>query len=389
MAVTTIDDTKTPRLARSSLRISALLLTAVTALIVLFFGWKKPTNNWDLIGYVATAYSADGYRGADLNKMTYDSVRNAVDANTFAQLTQGDYRETVFRDPTSLAQQLPFYRIRVLYVGLIRMIHALGLNYPESTYAISAVFAALSVVLLALVAHNIGAPIAAVPLVVAFTGFVDIARLSTPDAMACFFSMLTIYMLIRRNMWAFLLAALLPLIRTDLLLLSLLVLGHAFLFGQRKFALASMMMACLLYLLTVKMNHAYGWLTLFNTSLIHKTAYPATLLPSHALDDYLRPYASTIYNFTMHPHFVIYSLAIWLLISNGARALRIERRLISAVFVIPMAFVAAHLLLFPADTYRFFVFAASLVAIGLIGQMMPPRAKDEPARATYSSRPPN
>ncbi|RDS82629.1 hypothetical protein [Dyella psychrodurans] len=369
MTVATIGETKPARLTRSSIRAPGLILATITALVVLFFGLKKPTNNWDIVGYVAVALNADGYRGADLNKATYDSVRSEVSASTFDQLTQGEYRETVYRDPSSLAQQLPFYRIRVVYVGLIRTVHAMGWDYPTSTYIVSAVSAALSVLLLALLARRTGAPVAAVPLVVAFAGFVDIARLSTPDAMACFFSLLTIYALIRRSMWVLVIAALLPLVRTDLLLLSLLVLGHTYVFGQRKYALASAVVACVVYGLVERMNGAYGWLTLFNTSLIHKTAYPATLVPSHAIGDYLRPYAFMAYDFAMHPHFVIYSLALWFLMRGGTRTLPADKRLLGAVFVIPMAFVAAHLLLFPADTYRFFVFAASLVAIGLIGQM--------------------
>jgi len=351
------------------MRMPALILTVIVTLIVLTFGLKKPSYNWDMIGYVAVALSADGYHGIDLNKATYDSVRNEVSPGTFDQLTQGDYRETVFRDPTSLAQQLPFYRIRVLYVGAVRMVHAMGFSYPRSTYVVSAVFAAMSVVLLAFVTHEIGAPAIAVPLVVAFSGLIDVARLSTPDAMACFFALLTIHALIRESTLVFFLAALLPLVRTDLLLLSLLVLGHSVVFGQRKYAVASMVAACMSYWLAVRMNGAYGWLTLFNTSLIHKTAYPATLVPSHAIGDYLRPYASMAYDFTMHPHFVIYSLAIWFLTRERTMALSADMRLLSAISIVPMAFVVIHLLLFPAMTYRFFVFTAALVALGLISQM--------------------
>lgn len=351
------------------MRMSALILTAIVAVIVLTLGLKKPSYNWDMIGYVAVALSADGYHGADLSKATYDSVRNQVSASTFAQLTQGDYRETVFRDPSSLAQQLPFYRIRVLYVRAVRMVHAMGFDYPKSTYIVSAVFAALSVGLLAFIAHEIGAPVTAVPLVVAFSGFIDVARLSTPDAMACFCSLLTIHALIEDSMLVFFLAALLPLVRTDLLLLSLLVLGHSAVFGQRKLAVASMVAACMVYWLVARLNGAYEWLTLFNTSLNHKAAYPATLIPSHAISAYLRPYASMAYDFTMHPHFVIYSLAIWFLTRKRTTALSADMRLLSAIFIIPMAFVAIHLLLFPAMTYRFFVFATALVALGLISQM--------------------
>ncbi|GLQ49971.1 hypothetical protein GCM10010872_14200 [Dyella flava] len=351
------------------MRVRDMILTAVVALIVLTLGLKKPSYNWDMIGYVAVAFSAEGYHGVDLNKATYDSVRSEVNASTFDQWVQGDYRETVYRDPSSLAQQLPFYRIRVLYVGLVRMVHAIGFGYPRSTYVVSAAFAALSVVLLALVGREIGAPVAAVPLVVAFSGFIDVAGLSTPDALACFCCLLTIHALVRESMLVFVVAALLPLVRTDLLLLSMLVCAHAFIFGKRTCALASMLVACMLYGLVVRINGAYGWLTLFNTSLIHKTAYPAALVPSHRLGDYLRPYVSLAYDFTMQPHFVIFALAIWFLLRHGTRTLSSDMHRLSAVFVVPMAFVALHLLLFPAITYRFFVFAASVVAIGLIGQM--------------------
>lgn len=379
MPAAAIDETKIRRLTKPRMRVRELILVTTMALIVLAFGVKKPSYNWDMIGYVAAALSAEGYQGASLNKATYDSVRSEVGPNTFDQLTQDDYRETVFRDPASLAQQLPFYRIRPLYVGLIRVVHAMGLEYPKSTYVVSAIFAALSVVLLAFVAREIGAPVIAVALVVLFSGFIDIARLSTPDAMACFFALLTIYALIKGSTLVFFLAAVLPLVRTDFLLLSLLVLGHSFIFGQRKYAITSMTAACVLYGLVARMNGAYGWLTLFNTSLIHKTAYPAALIPSHAIGDYLRPYASMAYDFTMHPHFVIYSLALWFLMRNKTRPPSADWRLLSAVFIIPMAFVAIHLLLFPAMTYRFFVFAASAVAIGLIGQMQQgytPRSKN-------------
>lgn len=371
MSVATINEAKAVHGEGSLLRMRDVILTSVVALVVLAFGWKQPAYNWDIIGYVAAALHADGYRGADLNKATYDSLRGKVSADTFDQLIQGDYRQTVYRDPASLAQQLPFYRIRVLYVGLLRAVHRTGVGYPKATYRVSAVFAALSVVWLALLANEIGAPIIAVPLVVAFSGFADAASLSTPDAMACFFSLLTIYLLIRGSAFAFVIAALLPLVRTDFLLLSLLVSGHAFITGQRKYALGSMVVACVLYEWIVKAKHAYGWLALFNTSLIHKTAYPATLVPSHVFGDYLKPYTLLLSDFVMRPHFAVFCVAMVFLIKGGGRALLANMRVFGPVFIIPMAFTIAHLLLFPSITYRYFVFAVSVVAIGLIAQMKP------------------
>ena len=123
-------------------------------------------------------------------------IKKEVSNKKFSLFVSGEYRETVFRDPSSLEQQLPFYSIRIAYIELIRLLKNLGLSYTKSTYVISAVFASLAVLILGLVMSETAVPIAMLPIVVAVTGYTEVARLSTPDAMACFFSLLGLYSLI-------------------------------------------------------------------------------------------------------------------------------------------------------------------------------------------------
>jgi hypothetical protein len=365
---------------RTRLDARAWILTATVALCVLLLGLKKPYDNWDMIGYVAAALSAEGYHGAELNAATYDSVQRAVSATTFAQLTQqGDYRQTVYRDPVSLQQQLPFYRIRILYVGLMRALHAAGVNLARSTYIVSAIFAALSVVVLAFVGLEAETPIAALPLVVAFSGLLDITRLSTPDAMACFFALLSMYALIRESRFVLIIAACLSLVRTEFLLLSLLIFAHAFIYGRRKQALMAAAASCALYWLANKSSGDYGWLLLYNFSLIHKTPYPAQLIPSHDLADYLRPYPAIAYDLITQPLFVVSAMALAALIMRKHQRSATEWRLSTAIYVIPIAFAALHLALFPEITYRFFAFVTAMVAMGLLGKIparVPERQRD-------------
>jgi hypothetical protein len=344
------------------------MLTAFVALCVLALGVKKPYDNWDMIGYVAAALSADGHRGADLNTATYEAVKSEVGAATFAQLVQqGDYRQTVYRDPLSLQQQLPFYRHRILYVGVIRTMHAAGINVARSTYIASAVFAALSVVVLALVGRETGAPIGVLPLVVVFSGLLDVARLSTPDAMACCVALLSVYALMRESALVFVVAAMLPLVRTEFLLLALLIFAHAFVFGRRRPALVAAAVACALYGFAAKTSGDYGWLALFNFSLIHKTAYPAQLVMSHNLVDYLRPYVLMAYDLPAQPLFVLCGLAIAVLLMRGRDQSAAEWRFSSAIYVIPIAFAVMHVMLFPEITYRFFAFVTAVLPMGLLG----------------------
>ncbi len=171
------------------------------------------------------AISKDGYRGSDLTRKTYDEIRKEVRSKTFSQLTTGKYRETVFADPSSLEQQIPFYSVRVGYIELIRLLKNIGLSYAKSTYVISAIFASLSVLMLGLIILKTGVPMGMLPVVIAVAGYTELAALSTPDAMACFFSLLAIYSLMTGGRLVFLIAALLPLIRTDFIVLSGLLMG--------------------------------------------------------------------------------------------------------------------------------------------------------------------
>ena len=342
-----------------------LALTLLTALAVLAIGLKHPYNNWDEIGYVAVALSTEGHHGASLNEATYSSLRNAVDTATFDQLIQGDYRATVFHDPTSLQQQLPFYSIRVLYIQSLKVVHALGFDYPEATHVVSATFAALSVLLLGALCVRLRAPIASLPFIVLACGLLDIARLSTPDAMACFFSLWTVYALIKKSPMVFILAALLPLVRTDALILSLLVLAYTFVSGRKAMSAVSAIAAGALYLFATLSNGGYGWLTLFNMSFINKTPYPATLISSHVLGDYVRPYISMGGHFILHPDFVIFGLALARLLLKRARGTVDDT---APMITLCLSFVAIHMLLFPADSYRFFVFAAAASLTVLVAE---------------------
>lgn len=355
----------------SSVSVLGIALTVATALTVLLFGLKKPYDNWDMVGYVAVALNAEGLQGAQLNEATYDAIRRDVDAATFDQLSQADsYRTTVFRDPASLAQQLPFYSIRVLYMRTLEAVRHMGADYPRVCAIVSATFATLSVLLLALLCRRVDVPLIAIPLVVAIAGFIELARLATPDAMACFFALWAIYCLIQNSATVFVVAVVLPLVRTDFVLLSGLILACTYFSGKKVPSVAAVLLAAMFYVLDVTMNHGYSWTTLFNTSLISKTAYPATLVPSHAIGDYIRPYVSMAYGITMHPHFVIYGLAIaWMLMRPSITRGKHDD-LFYPMYVVPLSFVVLHLALFPANSYRYFVFAAALVALWLLAGLM-------------------
>jgi hypothetical protein len=231
---------------------------------------------------------------------------------------------------------------------------------------ISACFAALSVLVLGLIMLRTPVPMAMLPVIVAVTGYTDLARLSTPDAMACFFSLVGIHSLMAKGRVVFLVAAILPLIRTDFILLSGLLMGYAYLQGQRLFALLFLLNAASFYVLVTKLNGSYGYLILFNFSFISSPIpYPADMVISTRLGDYLAPYWSLFNSLIFYSHSVIYIVALYLF---WQQRWQLERQVeFYGLFAVPFIFTALHLALFPSDHYRFFTFSASLILVWTLG----------------------
>ena len=364
------------------MKLYRILIIIATSIFVFAAGMTRPTYNWDMIGYVAAAYHKDGFRGDELSSLTYGNIRKEVDKDAYKSLAEGTFRQAVLSDSSSLEQQIPFYSIRVIYVGGMRLLSMAGINYAEATYLISAFFAALSVLVLGLIALRVRAPIILFPLVVAITGYLLVARLSTPDSMACFFSLLAIFFLMYGSKAALVISALLPVIRTDFIILSLLLTAVSMWRGGRLLPILSISAAAGLYVLINKVNHNYGWLAIFNYTFISMSPYPAEMVVSDRPIDYIRPYYGALASALHDPSFLVYFLSACMFYFKVIRM-----NFPQELFFIPFTFVIVHVAVFPAYVERFFVFAASLMLLGILsssqsrwqsqGQVAQARVRDE------------
>jgi hypothetical protein len=296
-------------------------------------------------------------------------VRAEVSSEKFKDLVSAGYREDVYHDPKALEQQIPFYSIKVGYVAMIRLLGRIGVAYSKSTYIISSLFSALSIFILAILVAKARVSIVALPMIVLPTGLLDLARLSTPDSIACFVGLLSLLtLLVGRSNWSLLLAAVMPLARTDFILLSCLVVGYALYQGIRLPAIISSSISFLSYL-TITNTHAnYSWITLFNFTFIGGlTPYPADLVVSQDITQYLRPYLTAATHTMFHLHFPIFMAATYALFQN-LRNLSNQHEVV-VLAILPMLFVVLHLVLYPAYYHRFFVFAAAVVFVWLLSQI--------------------
>jgi hypothetical protein len=338
------------------------IVIIATALLVIFIGVTRPNNNWDIIGYVAAAFKQDGYNGVELKTRTYDSIRAEVSRDIFHGLTaSSEYVKTVYEDPVALEQQLPFYSIRVVYVEMLRGLHKIfGISYPRGTHLISSIFSSLSVLILGMFFLRLNLPILFFPLVVVSTGFISIARFSTPDAIACFFSLSALWYLTfySQKKMLYIISAFLPLIRTDFIILSFLLMAYIFNSKNKIWPLASILISIACYLLVNKLSNNYGWLTIFNFTLIELTPYPVNLEPTTEIYMYIRAYILGILQLVTNQHFIIYIFGFYL-IWLKRESIKIDSQNYALCYIL-ILFVIIHMILFPAYFDRFFVFAAAL-----------------------------
>ncbi len=354
--------------------------------LLVAFGWyvlsegiQRPYFNWDVVGYVASAYAAEGLRGAQLSQATYQDLRKATDPATFYQLAQVDaprgYRYTVYKDPRSLQQQLPFYRIRVLYVWLMGLLHRQGISFSRATCLISAICAAASLGMTGMLARAAGLDLLWTPFIGLGAGLDMLARLSTPDALACFAMLLCAWLFLRGRRERYLLAMILPAVRTDLLILSVLMLCHDFWFDWKAAALAALASSLAVFVAVDAVARNYGWLTLFNFQMMGITPYPASLRIDSSIADYVRVYQRAALGWLRSLQGLPFVLALRLLFVALPQP-GLKSRMVALVAMFS-AYALLHYALFPLGELRFFTPSIIIVLLGVLAALAPPRTGQE------------
>ena len=101
----------------------------------------------------------------------------------------------------------------------------------------------------------------------------------------------------------------------------------------------------------------YGWLTIFNFTLIGIDPYPENIIISNNFMDYIKPYIRAAWGIANNLHGLIYllSFTIW---TYSAKTNGINKSNRDLGFIVCLIFVVLHMLAFPVYMDRFFTFAA-------------------------------
>lgn len=325
---------------------------------------RRPYLNWDMIGYVASAFSYETDDPRELHKDVYERLRLTVPQASYRDLTTGHLREILATDPQSLQQHLPFYQIRVVYVLAIAGMRKLGMNPFVVSYALSTLSATLAIVLLVYMPPGKRHPAyqLLVPAVAVASGFSSLAKYSTPDALAVLSTYFCYFLALRRQKLLLLMLPFSVLVRTDSILLA--PLFATYLWQERVFNRRLVAGSALLCLsLYVAVNYCfgnYGWSTVFDYTLSHKSTHPADFPHVVTVASYLAAFKVGVRATVSNSLLLIYVVMTF---ASTVRLLpRVWRRQITAstssgvLFVLLSSFVyvVLHFLLFPVDWTRFF-----------------------------------
>lgn len=367
------------------------------AIFVLYYSIANPCyywdggHLWDVIGYVASAYELIGLSGEALRNTTYEDVRNAVPSNTFSVLTDENniYRSTIYKDASALQQNLPFYKIRYVYVWLTYAIGQWTGSFSQATVIVSAISGFFIVLTSGLLFWNTRSVIAflSVPPAVVFLGeLLTLASLSQPDAIAALASIfLCVLILARKHKAAVILIALLPLFRTDFVIFALAAGFILFLRDNSRLAALSASLALLTYFTVNHFAENHGYAVIFNFTLIDRniSPYPLQMPISDDVRDYVEAYIRGIWRLIYTPEIYLYPVITIVVIFFTSAQNRCRNRFFS-IYLACLFFVIVHFLLFPAAFLRHYFLLpwASIMYLAEAFVLYLHPVQDEETRAT-------
>lgn len=357
-----------------------LFVTVPFLVLFSYLSLSEPTLNWDIIPYVANAMQyVSGLSIAEIQQSIYSSLRSGIPAEDMARLLNTPSRVALSTDPVAFGQTLEFfYDVRLVYIGILAVLIELGMNPFFATYFISTVCSVASVLLLSRLIP-VKLPLGmcfALPFVVLACGLLNVARLSSPDALATLVTIVMYWLLIRNKM--VLLLLLIPFtifVRTDLILLMPIFLGYLFFFNRigRPLIICCAVVSMLAYfVLNNVMFDSDPWTSLIGYNYGPKPTHPADYSFPVTIASYFSYVVIGLKSFSYNPLFFIFcALSVTgIFIFGSAFFFNPNRRAVSRqhsdllfLFVSCVAYVIVHFIMFPVTWIRFFAAQYTLVAV--------------------------
>ena len=351
---------------------------AALAVVLISIGWLivdttiNPRDQWDMLGYAASAASLESDDPNTVHAIVYDEFKGYATPESIHDLTESSqYRIVMHTDAEAFWQQIPYYKIRVIFIFLLMVLSKAGLGMFSAMHLLNVIFFSAGFLLIySALRHRVHSLFWIVSPLIAYRFGQDLEtfRAIGVDSFAFFWVALTSVGFLRKSRWLFPALALSVLVRTDLIIHVLIVFtAVCWLEHDRE----TLKRACLYFLVTlllyVGVNHwagNYGWSTVFYFAFVsNMTATHPEIYSNYSVElkDLISAYLSIKW---ISPWFliafgcgvlslVLYQLVRYLEKTNDEFSESTKRFVL--IGGISVAYVILHYLLFPALHIRFFI----------------------------------
>jgi hypothetical protein len=327
--------------------------------------WTNPYYNWDSLPYSALV-QVNSSDPVTLHRAAY----GLIDAEAPEQISREfhsperypNYRGDMAGNPWHFAEQLPLYSVKTFYILVLKAVHSLGPSTLTAMRMVSLLsYAILGVVLFLWMRRWAGSLLAAVGtcFVLSTAEFLGTGAETTPDAFFAALSLLALYLIFaeKKIFPALCLLAVLPLIRSDGLVLLALVLAYliwrspGFRFRD---AGGIMTAELLVYFVTGRLAGGYGYEKLLYHSFVRRQLAPAESVVHLSLGEYFHALYIFVLGTLATPRPIYFLLGLTSFKNSlGEASLR-------HLTWLALAFTVIHILAFPLPDSRFLVLPFAL-----------------------------
>lgn len=364
----------------------ALAVTLAFSLSCLIIALLNPIDNWDMLGYAASVKSLYGMDAATIHASVYADYKAYASTLSFTQLTtDSSYRQVMYQDVDAFNQQIPYYKIRIVFVLLLAAISAMGIDFFSAMHLLTALFGAAAYLVIYLGMRTKIHPLAWMATPVCYYLFsleFSIFQKAAVDSFAFFWVALTVVAFVRNSKWLYPLLALSVLVRTDLILHSALLFAASLYWNRTDWhrIVGWGVIALVAYTSVNSWAGNYGWTTLINFVFVsnmlatHPEQYSQHGLPfSQYLSFVFSKYDWISHWFWAAVIIAVINLTIYIATFRSSflqqkvaeDQLQTLRRL-QIISTLCLIYIALHYLLFPAIFMRFFYGQCFLFALSLI-----------------------
>lgn len=325
----------------------------------------QPAHDWDMIGFTAVIASWQTPNPVEIHRRVYQQILESTPPAIYKELTAGPFRHDIATNPLHLAEQLPFYSIKPLYLDVVWLGHRLGLGLERSMRLVSV----LSVLALGLLCFQwmriylTDLQSAIISACLFITGPMHhLARFNEPDALNAVVVASSLYFLFerKRKFPGLLLLCVSPLVRPDSAIMSLLLLAYLATLAPARIAIRKLYAIVLAgtvgtsLLLISRFSGNYGWKILFVNTCMLPIPNPGEVTPVVTRADYWTALRGASIKLLSGNGLLLFVFFISLLLLAGAAT--VDPALRNLMVLITIA-IACHFALLPSLQPRYFSFA--------------------------------